>query len=58
MKKSKDLLEYVIVHEMIHLLEPTHNERFVELLDFHYPTWREARAELNELPLGAEDWKE
>ena len=57
-KKPKDLLEYVIVHEMIHLLEPTHNERFVELLDFHYPTWREARAELNELPLGAEDWKE
>lgn len=50
-KKPKDLLEYVIVHEMIHLLEPTHNERFVALLDKHYPTWREARTELNELPL-------
>jgi predicted metal-dependent hydrolase len=52
-KKPKDLLEYVIVHELAHLLEPTHSERFVALLDTHYPTWREARAELNELPLAA-----
>lgn len=51
-KKPKDLLEYVIVHEMIHLIEPTHGERFVALLDAHYPTWREAREELNSLPLG------
>lgn len=51
-KKPKSLLEYVIVHEMAHLLEPTHSSRFVEILDRHYPTWREARAELNELPLG------
>jgi predicted metal-dependent hydrolase len=55
-KKPKDLLEYVIVHEMAHLLEPTHSERFVALLDKHYPTWRESRAELNELPLSAETW--
>ncbi len=57
-KKPKDLLEYVIVHEMVHLLEPTHNHRFVEILSRHYPTWHEARAELNELPLTAEAWKE
>ncbi|MEI2769727.1 MAG: SprT family zinc-dependent metalloprotease [Candidatus Competibacter sp.] len=57
-KKPKDLLEYVVVHEMLHLIEPTHGERFVALLDRHYPTWREARAELNELPLAAEVWKE
>ena len=57
-KKPKDLLEYVIVHEMVHLLEPTHSERFMETLGKHYPTWREARAELNELPLTAEVWKE
>ena len=50
-KKPKDLLEYVIVHEMIHLIEPTHGPGFVALLDAHYPSWREARAELNELPL-------
>jgi hypothetical protein len=55
-KKPKDLLEYVIVHEMVHLLEPTHSERFIEILNRHYPTWREARAELNELPLTAEVW--
>ena len=57
-KKPKDLLEYVIVHEMVHLLEPTHSERFMETLGKHYPTWREARHELNELPLTAEFWKE
>jgi predicted metal-dependent hydrolase len=57
-KKPKDLLEYVVVHEMLHLVEPTHSERFVALLQRYYPTWREARAELNELPLGAETWKE
>jgi predicted metal-dependent hydrolase len=55
-KKPKDLLEYVVVHEMVHLVEPTHSERFVALLEQHYPTWREARAELNELPLVAEAW--
>ncbi|MHB1863800.1 MAG: M48 family metallopeptidase [Gemmatimonadaceae bacterium] len=55
-KKPKDLLEYVVVHEMVHLLEPTHNERFVALMNGHYPTWREARAELNELPLAPEAW--
>jgi len=57
-KKPKDLLEYVIVHEMSHLLEPTHSDRFVVVLDKHYPFWREARAELNALPLTAEVWNE
>ncbi len=56
-KKPKDLLEYVILHEMAHLLEPTHNDRFIALLERHYPGWREARVELNELPLAAEVWK-
>ncbi|OFE12346.1 metal-dependent hydrolase [Pseudohongiella acticola] len=55
-KKPKDLVEYVLVHEMVHLIEPTHSERFVALLNQHCPGWREARAELNELPLGAEAW--
>ncbi len=57
-KKPKDLLEYVIVHEMAHLIEPTHGDRFIAILEEHYPSWREARAELNELPLAAESWKE
>lgn len=56
-KKPKDLVEYVIVHEMLHLLETTHSERFTSLLDKHYPSWREARAELNALPLSAEKWR-
>jgi predicted metal-dependent hydrolase len=51
-KKPKDLLEYVLVHEMAHLLEPSHSERFVAILDRHWPQWRESRAELNALPLG------
>ncbi|EGV17813.1 protein of unknown function DUF45 [Thiocapsa marina 5811] len=58
MKKPKDLLEYVLVHEMAQLLEPTHNDRFIAILGEHYPTWREARAEFNNLPLGAEQWME
>jgi predicted metal-dependent hydrolase len=43
---------------MLHLLEPTHSEQFLALMSRHYPAWREARAELNELPLGAAAWKE
>ncbi|WP_395684358.1 M48 family metallopeptidase [Dokdonella sp.] len=50
-KKPIHLLEYVVVHEMAHLLAPTHDERFVALLDAHFPLWREARSELNALPL-------
>jgi predicted metal-dependent hydrolase len=57
-KKPKDLLEYVIVHEMAHLIEPTHSDRFIAILEEHYRTWREARIELNELPLTAEVWNE
>ena len=45
-------------HEMLHLIEPTHSERFLDMLRQHYPTWREARAELNQLPLTAEVWRE
>jgi predicted metal-dependent hydrolase len=50
-KKPKDLVEYVVVHEMLHLLVPNHDERFVALMDRHYPGWREAREERNALPL-------
>lgn len=57
-KKPRDLLEYVVVHEMLHLLESTHNERFLSLLSKYLPSWREARAELNQLPLVAEVWSQ
>ena len=42
---------------MAHLLVTDHREAFVKILDHNYPSWREARAELNELPLSAEDWQ-
>lgn len=56
-KKPKDLLEYVVVHEMLHLIAPTHSERFLSLISRHYPSWREARQELNDLPLAEEEWR-
>lgn len=40
-KKLRDLVEYVVVHEMLHLLEPTHSERFVALLTRHWPHWQD-----------------
>tara|TARA_B110000116_G_scaffold36091_1_gene28089 strand:- start:213 stop:452 length:240 start_codon:yes stop_codon:yes gene_type:complete len=57
-KKPKDLIEYVVVHEMVHIIEPTHSERFISILSDNFPKWREARAELNEIPLAAEEWRE
>jgi predicted metal-dependent hydrolase len=50
-KKPRDMLEYVIVHEMIHLIEPKHTKAFFKHLDRHYPNWTSVRIELNELPL-------
>ena len=51
-KKPKDALEYVIVHEMVHLVVPDHSARFIDFLDTHWPGWRSTQRELNELPLG------
>jgi predicted metal-dependent hydrolase len=56
-KKPAACLEYILVHEMIHLLERHHNERFRELMDRLMPTWRMRREELNRAPLTHEDWK-
>jgi predicted metal-dependent hydrolase len=55
-KKPKECLEYIVVHEMIHLLERTHNARFYSLLDQFMPQWRHCRDTLNELPLREERW--
>ncbi|MEY6431166.1 SprT family zinc-dependent metalloprotease [Thioalkalicoccus limnaeus] len=55
-KKPVACVEYVLVHEMIHLLERQHNDRFRERLDAALPGWRAARAELNRAPLAHEDW--
>lgn len=50
-KKPRDMLEYVIVHEMIHLIEAKHTKVFFQHLDRLYPNWSVIRSELNELPL-------
>lgn len=50
-KRPLECLEYVIVHELAHLLEPSHNARFKGILDQHLPGWRDLRVELNRQPL-------
>lgn len=56
-KKPSQCLEYIIVHEMMHLLEPTHNARFIALMDHFLPQWPTLRQTLNRLPLRHEDWE-
>jgi predicted metal-dependent hydrolase len=55
-KKPKECIEYVVVHEMAHLLEPKHDTRFVELMDRFMPRWQFYRDRLNRLPVSHEDW--
>jgi predicted metal-dependent hydrolase len=55
-KKLPQCLEYVLVHEMVHLLERRHNERFKSLMDRFMPQWRLYSEELNQAPLSHEDW--
>ncbi len=56
-KKPEECLEYVLVHELIHLLEPTHNARFVALMDRFMPKWEFYREMLNRLPVRREKWR-
>ena len=56
-KKPKSCLIYVLVHEMTHLLERHHNDRFRELMDTYLPQWRSYRDELNRAPLAYENWR-
>lgn len=56
-KKHPSCLEYIVVHEMTHFHERTHNDRFVELMDKLLPNWRATRDELNGAPLAEEEWK-
>lgn len=55
-KKPRACLEYIIVHELAHLREPTHNSRFTEIMDRVMPQWRTRRDLLNQLPVRHEDW--
>jgi len=54
--KHPDCLEYIVVHEMAHLIERSHGERFTKLMDQLLPDWRARRDLLNEAPLAHEEW--
>lgn len=56
-KKPRECLEYLIVHEMVHLLEPTHNARFLALMERFMPRWLSRRELLNSYPVRHEDWR-
>lgn len=55
-KKPIQCLEYVLVHELVHLLERHHNDHFRDLMDKFMPQWRLHREVLNKAPLGHEEW--
>jgi predicted metal-dependent hydrolase len=55
-KKPRECLEYIVVHEMVHLLERTHNRRFMSLMEQFMPRWRSHRELLNRLPVRREKW--
>lgn len=50
-KKQPECLEYIVVHEMVHLLEPSHNQRFVALMNQFFPRWKSCHLELNRRPI-------
>ena len=54
--KPSECLEYILVHELLHLIEPTHNARFQSMMDRFMPHWRQVRDALNRLPLRHEQW--
>ena len=55
-KKPIICLEYIIVHELVHLLERNHNDRFISLMNKFMPKWKQHRDELNSLPVAHNDW--
>jgi predicted metal-dependent hydrolase len=55
-KKPSECLEYILVHELLHLIEPSHNDRFIKLMGQVMPKWRSHRQLLNSLPVRNESW--
>lgn len=55
-KKPPECLEYILVHELVHLLERHHNDRFRQYMDRYLPDWQERRTLLNSGPLSYEEW--
>jgi len=56
-KKPPECLEYVVVHEMAHLIEKGHGEKFIKLMNQYLPKWRFFREELNRFPVSHTSWK-
>lgn len=57
-KKPRECLEYVIVHEMVHLIEKKHNAIFHHYMDLYFPQWKFYKDELNRLPVKHESWSD
>lgn len=55
-KKPECYLEYIIVHEMVHLLERHHNDTFLYYMDKYLPNWKQLKTELGKLPVSHADW--
>lgn len=55
-KKPPECLEYIVVHEMVHLLERSHNHRFKSLMELYLPKWKHYKDELNRSPISHENW--
>jgi hypothetical protein len=55
---SAECLDYIVLHEMLHMLERTHGRRFVQRLDDAMPQWRQVRDLLNDLPAGHASWND
>jgi predicted metal-dependent hydrolase len=56
-KKPVECIEYIVVHELVHLIERSHNETFKRLMNEHMPKWSFYRDELNRLPFSHVDWR-
>lgn len=56
-KKPVECIEYIVVHELVHLIERNHNERFISLINEYMPKWKFYRDELNRLPFSHLEWK-
>ncbi|MFZ1701025.1 MAG: SprT family zinc-dependent metalloprotease [Pyrinomonadaceae bacterium] len=56
-KKPKECLEYIVVHEMVHIVERNHGTRFISFMDQFLPQWRQYKEELNRLPIGHTNWR-
>ena len=56
-KKPIQCLEYILVHELVHLKERLHNDKFLILMDTYLPSWKQLKNQINKMPVSHADWK-